>query len=109
MDPLSFYKAIADATRLRATLLLCQTPELCVCDLVQALGESQPKVSRHLALLKQACLLQHRRQGLWIFYRLHPQLPAWVIAVLQHTWQQNPDFINENLTRLAQNPANACC
>ena len=109
MDPITFYKAIADATRLRALLLLWHSTELCVCDLMQALTESQPKVSRHLAILKQAGLVQHRKQGLWVFYRLEPTLADWAKSVLQQTALHNPEFIQLNLARLTQQPANACC
>ena len=109
MDPITFYKAIADATRLRALLLLWHNTELCVCDLMQALTESQPKVSRHLAILKQAGLVQHRKQGLWVFYRLEPTLADWAKSVLQQTALHNPEFFQLNLARLTQQPANACC
>lgn len=90
-------------------LLLCQLPELCVCDLVQALDEPQPKVSRHLALLKLAGLLQDRKQGLWVFYRLHPALPAWAETVLRQTLAHNPEFIRDNIASLANYPAANCC
>ncbi|MBZ9611519.1 metalloregulator ArsR/SmtB family transcription factor [Rheinheimera maricola] len=109
MNPVTLYKAMADTTRLKAILLLQQTSELCVCDLMLALDESQPKVSRHLALLKQAGVLQHRKQGLWVFYRLNTNLPGWVHDVLQQTAVHNTAFIKCNLARLAQNPANTCC
>ncbi len=104
-----FYKAIADATRLRAMLLLWHNNELCVCDLMQALDESQPKVSRHLAILKQAGLVQHRKQGLWVYYSLPPTLASWALTVLQQTAEHNAGFIHPNLARLALNPANTCC
>uniref|UniRef100_A0A486XWD0 Arsenical resistance operon repressor n=1 Tax=Rheinheimera sp. BAL341 TaxID=1708203 RepID=A0A486XWD0_9GAMM len=109
MNPVAFYKAMADTTRLKAILLLQQRSELCVCDLMHALNESQPKVSRHLALLKQAGLLLHRKQGLWVFYRINTNLPAWVHGVLQQTAIHNTEFIQLNLSRLAQSPANTCC
>lgn len=49
-----FFKLVADDTRLRCLLLLVQEGELCVCELMTALNESQPKISRHLALLRDA-------------------------------------------------------
>ncbi|MEO3678337.1 MAG: metalloregulator ArsR/SmtB family transcription factor [Pseudomonadota bacterium] len=109
MDPIVFYKAIADSTRLKALLLLWHKQELCVCDLMQALDESQPKVSRHLAILKQVGLVQHRKQGLWVYYSLSAALPGWTQQVLRHTTEQNTDFLQLNLARLAQQPANSCC
>jgi ArsR family transcriptional regulator len=67
--PTSLFGAFADETRLRILNLLC-VRELCVCDLCEVLGEIQPKVSRHLAILREAGLLQVRREGKWKFYSL---------------------------------------
>jgi len=53
-----------------------------VCELHGALGESQPKVSRHLAQLRSCGLLTDRRQGQWVYYSLAPGLPGWVIEIL---------------------------
>src|SRR5215208_5415550 len=63
------FKALADATRLRILGLLL-TGEVCVCDIHEALKIPQPKASRHLAYLRKAGLVETRRQGLWIHYRL---------------------------------------
>lgn len=79
----TFAKAIADQTRLRLLMLLVDRAELCVCEFTQALALSQPKVSRHLAVLREAELLQDRKSGLWVYYRLHDQLPAWIREALQ--------------------------
>ena len=62
-------RAAAEPTRLRL-LALCATSELTVSDLVQILGQSQPRVSRHLKLLCEAGLLDRFREGNWVFYRL---------------------------------------
>ena len=80
--PAHFFKCLADETRLRCLLLLQRRGELCVCELTQALQMSQPKISRHLALLRTCRLLQDRRQGAWVYYRLHPDVPDWALAVL---------------------------
>ncbi|MEP0072894.1 MAG: metalloregulator ArsR/SmtB family transcription factor [Marinomonas sp.] len=77
IDPSLFFKALADDTRLRCLLLITQSTELCVCELMEALNETQPKVSRHLAQLRKSGLLSDRRQGQWVFYKLHPDLPEW--------------------------------
>ncbi len=79
----TFTKALADQTRLRLLVLLVDHPELCVCEFTQALALSQPKISRHLAILRGAGLLQDRRAGLWVYYRLHEALPEWGHATLQ--------------------------
>ncbi|PIN63698.1 hypothetical protein CKQ90_32870, partial [Klebsiella pneumoniae] len=54
-------------------LLLKARGELCVCDLCTALVQSQPKISRHLAMLRESGLLLDRKQGKWVHYRLSPQ------------------------------------
>ncbi len=85
IDPTDLFRSLADPTRLRCLLLMHALGELCVCELTHALVEPQPKISRHLAQLRQAGLVNDRREGLWIHYQLHPELPAWVNAVLSET------------------------
>ncbi|MCF6178841.1 MAG: metalloregulator ArsR/SmtB family transcription factor [Geopsychrobacter sp.] len=64
-----FFKTLADETRLRILALLTNG-ELCVCDLMAALELPQSTVSRHLATLRNADLVEDRRQGVWMYYRL---------------------------------------
>ena len=75
MNPIQFYKCLSDETRLRCLMLIENEGELCVCELTEALAESQPKVSRHLAQLRQCELLLDRKQGQWVYYRINPTLP----------------------------------
>ena len=63
------FKALADATRLRILGLLL-TGEVCVCDIHESLKIPQPKASRHLAYLRRSGLVETRREGLWVHYRL---------------------------------------
>jgi ArsR family transcriptional regulator len=63
------FRALADPTRLRILGLLL-TGEVCVCDIHESLKTPQPKISRHLAYLRRAGLVDTRRDGLWIHYRL---------------------------------------
>lgn len=63
------FKAMSDETRLRILHLLSHG-ELCVCDIVNILGQLQTKVSRHLAYLKHAGWVVDRREGQWVFYAL---------------------------------------
>jgi len=63
------FKALADETRLRILALL-GSGELCVCDLMAILALPQSTVSRHLATLRNADLVEDRRQGVWMYYRL---------------------------------------
>ncbi len=85
MAPEALFQTLSDPTRLRILALLAARDELCVCDLTQALKLSQPMISRHLAQLRSAELVRDRRDGIWIHYRLHPDLPGWAQAVLQTT------------------------
>ncbi len=102
LTPLQFYKSLSDELRLKSLLLIEQQGELCVCELMAALDESQPKVSRHLAQLRRAGLLQDRRQGQWVFYRLHPQLHDWMLRVLRETAAHCPELLTPAGKRLAQ-------
>jgi ArsR family transcriptional regulator len=82
LQPLVFLRALADETRLRLVVLLHQETELCVCELTHALQTIQPKISRHLAILREQRILSDRRQGQWIYYRIHPDLPPWAMRAL---------------------------
>ena len=83
METLKLFKAMADDTRLKSLLLIMSEGELCVCELMAAMEQSQPKVSRHLALLRKEGLLADNRQGQWVYYHLNPSLPTWCVEVLQ--------------------------
>ena len=102
MTPLTFFKALADDTRLRSLLLIQAESELCVCELMTALDEIQPKISRHLAQLRKLGLLVDRRQGQWVFYRINPELPSWANEILQTLAKEQANLISENLTSLQQ-------
>src|SRR3954451_3898168 len=102
------FQALADATRLRILGLLL-TGEVCVCDIHETLKIPQPKASRHLAYLRRAGLVETRRQGLWIHYRLaelsDPVLGAIATAVrhaLTHV-----DVVQHDAARLQKKTG--CC
>ena len=76
---LAALRAAAEATRLRL-LVLCAHGELTVSELAQILGQSQPRVSRHLKLLCEAGLVDRFREGSWVFYRLSAGTPAGTLA-----------------------------
>jgi ArsR family transcriptional regulator, arsenate/arsenite/antimonite-responsive transcriptional repressor len=65
------FGALSDETRLRMMRLL-EERELCVCELMQVLDMSQPRISRHLGVLKNAGLVNDRREGKWVYYALPP-------------------------------------
>lgn len=100
MDPICFFKSLADETRLRSLLLIEREQELCVCELVEALDVVQPKISRHLAQLRGAGLLLDRRQGQWVYYRINPDLPDWCLQAISATLRENSAFIEKAANRL---------
>ncbi len=111
LTPDELCKNLGDATRARIALLLAQEQELCVCELTCALDEIQPKISRHLALLRETGLLADRRQGRWIYYRLHPELPLWITDTLKIMRAANNHWLAENHQRLCameDRPARCC-
>jgi ArsR family transcriptional regulator len=88
MDPERLFSALSDTTRLRALKLIQSEGEVCVCELTFALEESQPKISRHLALLRDAGILTPRREGTWMHYSLDPNLPVWARRSIKLLHQQ---------------------
>lgn len=109
-----FFPALADPTRLRCLLLLAAEGELCVCELTHALGESQPKISRHLATLREAGIVNDRREGLWIHYRVNPALPDWAREILTTATRANAAAIpfaqdRKRLRGAPTRPPVRCC
>lgn len=110
-NPVDVFKALADDTRTRIALLLAREGELCVCELTAALDLSQPKISRHLAQLRHAGLLSDRRQGQWVYYRLHPQLPSWVDTLMKQALAASGEWLGadvQRLTAMADRPVRCC-
>ena len=81
MDLATLFAALADRTRLRL-LNLMQGREVCVCYFVEILGQSQPKISRHLAYLRRAGIVQARRDGKWMHYRIERPAEAAAAVIL---------------------------
>ncbi|WP_286238558.1 metalloregulator ArsR/SmtB family transcription factor [Neptuniibacter halophilus] len=100
LQPVEFYKALADETRLLSLLLIEREGELCVCELMEALAMPQTKISRHLSQLRKAGLLLDRRQGQWVFYRMHPLLNDWMKQVLSSTLVHSATLLQAPLSRL---------
>jgi ArsR family transcriptional regulator len=73
VDLASCFKALADPTRVAIVNRLAAAGEVCVCDLTAAFELSQPTVSHHLKLLRNAGLVDSTRRGTWAFYRLVPE------------------------------------
>ena len=109
-----FFNALSHPLRLRSLLLLQAEGELCVCELIYALGVSQPMISRHLAHLREWQIVSDRRQGLWVYYRLSDELPEWMMQVLAVTAKgvagELPyDEDRTTLTDMPSRPSAACC
>lgn len=74
------FKVLGDKTRLRILALL-QCRELCVCELTEVLGISQPGVSQQMRRLRQAGFVNERREGQWIFYSLKMENPLLTMLI----------------------------
>jgi ArsR family transcriptional regulator len=112
MSPLELFKSLSDSTRLQSLLFIYQEKELCVCELMVALELSQPKVSRHLALLREAGLLETERRGQWVFYHLSKQLERWATAIIDEAYQQSDlSVLNQRLADMGNRPERMqqCC
>lgn len=114
LAPDSLFRALSDPTRLRALVLLEHNGELCVCELTHALAISQPKISRHLAVLRDAAIVTDRRAGHWVYYRLQPALPDWarrVIATTAEGVAHEAPFVDDHalLTAMPNRPGASCC
>jgi len=82
MNPITILSALAEPTRLEALRMVWDGREHCVCELMQELGASQSRMSRHMAALKAAGLLVDRRDAQWVRYRRAPNLRQEVIALV---------------------------
>jgi ArsR family transcriptional regulator len=80
-DLARLFAALSDRTRLRLLNLMGES-EVCVCYFVEILGQSQPKVSRHLAYLRNAGIVSARREGKWMHYRIQRPSDAGAAAIL---------------------------
>jgi ArsR family transcriptional regulator len=101
-----FFAALADRTRLRLINLM-GVDELCVCFFVEVLGTNQPKISRHLAYLRNAGLVEPRREGKWMHYKVvAPSDPraARVFSELR-TWLTEDPEMRRDRERLVK----VCC
>lgn len=110
----TFFKMMADSTRLRCLLLMQAEGELCVCELTHALNLSQPKISRHLAHLRESGVLVARRNGTWMYYRINPELQNWALDILQATFDgvsHTEPFVSDRkiLASMNSRPELVCC
>lgn len=111
LEPVRFFKCLADETRLMLALLIHREGELCVCELTHAMDASQPKVSRHLAQLRGCGLLSDRRQGQWVYYQLADDLPHWAGDILKASAegeQQRLQSLQSKLRDMENRPNQRC-
>ncbi|WP_285129653.1 metalloregulator ArsR/SmtB family transcription factor [Leclercia adecarboxylata] len=101
LQPVQLYKILSDETRLAIVMLLRESGEMRVCDICGATTESQPKISRHMAILREAELVLDRREGKWIHYRLSPHMPAWAAETITTAWHCMRDEVRGWLVQSA--------
>jgi len=82
-DMAEVYKLLADKTRLSIIALL-KEQELCVCDITEIIGMSQPNASQHLRKLKSAGLLNEKKKGQWVYYSLNNEAEPYVLCILEY-------------------------
>jgi len=105
-DLVRLFAALADPTRLRL-LNLMNGREVCVCYFVEILKQGQPKISRHLAYLRRAGIVEARREGKWMHYRIERPADLRAASILDatiKTFETNRNM-QIDLARLSQ----ACC
>ena len=102
MEQTTLFQILSDETRLRALALMHTAGEVCICELVYALELSQPKISRHMAAMRDAGLAMPRRDAQWVFYNLSPNLPEWQQKVVSAALEglKNTAIITADLARL---------
>jgi len=94
------FKALGDPIRLRLFQLLADHDELCVCHLTEALNLPQSTVSRHLGVLRHAGLVETRRDGKWMHYRLAGGFAGRLAALLAE--QADDAILEDDKVRLKQ-------
>lgn len=106
IDMERFFVALSDRTRLRL-LNLMEEDEVCVCFFVEILGEPQPKISRHLAYLRRAGIVEARREGKWIHYRVVMPTDQHASRVLKDVlvWLKEDKDMQRDRAKLV----NVCC
>ena len=106
------FTALADQTRFRILNLLSEG-ELCVCDVMSVLKEPQSKVSRHLAYLRRAGLVEARKEGLWMYYQLTKQNTQIFQAIFKALRYAHSDFeeLKKDRTEFRKSKSSlvACC
>jgi ArsR family transcriptional regulator, arsenate/arsenite/antimonite-responsive transcriptional repressor len=104
-------KALADGNRMRVITALLGRDELCVCQIVKVLGLSGATVSRHMSILQRAGLVQSRKDGRWVYYRLAQRFPQTLRQWLAESLASSATIKNdqENLDSIMSHSPEALC
>ena len=94
-DVLSVTKALSDGNRLRTVMALREMVELCVCQVTEMLGVAPATVSRHISILQNAGLVESRKDGRWVYYRISETAKAEPVATVM-------EWLGESLDRSAE-------
>lgn len=111
MSPEELFSLLSDETRLRCSMLLKKEGELCVCEINQIIGGIQPKISRHLALMRQSGLVLDERRGQWVYYKISPSLPDWAKCIVESSLEnlsKKEPYLSDIKRLKALKKANIC-
>lgn len=103
----NLFSALSDPIRLRCLALMAKEGEVCVCELTHALQAAQPKISKHLATLREAGLVTDRRDAQWVLYSIAAGLPQWAqdaVAAAVRGASDSPLYADD-VARLKEMPA----
>lgn len=108
---LNMTKALADGNRLRVIVALMDNDELCVCQITEMLRLATATVSRHMSVLQKARLVESRKDGRWVFYRLIDTFPDLLRRWLREMLVESPEIAADRLrltTILSCEPDDLC-
>lgn len=108
---LNMTKALADGNRLRVIVALMENDELCVCQITEMLRLATATVSRHMSVLQKARLVESRKDGRWVFYRLVDTFPDLLGRWLRESLTGSPEIAADRLrltTILSCDPDDLC-
>ncbi|MCF8105556.1 MAG: metalloregulator ArsR/SmtB family transcription factor [Desulfohalobiaceae bacterium] len=110
-EPLSILKALADGSRLRVAAALMEHEELCVCQITELLQLATATVSRHMSILQNAHVVQSRKIGRWVYYRLTDEFPELLRQWLTRDLAESPQILQDRkdlTTILSYDPEELC-
>lgn len=95
-ETLTITKALADGNRLRALIALTKIKELCVCQITAMLKLAPATVSRHISVLQNAHMVNSRKKGRWVYYRISKAFPSSLLQWLKKSMAQSEELVNDN-------------